>query len=402
MKPMKLRNLLIRLPYLPPVVAAFLAVALLPATILTAPRSPKNSDQTAPETSARTDQAVQRNDRIALNVMRERVMAARPLALYYTIGGTFGLDSVLEHASDMTILAPQCYWLDQNGNIQGSIPTAVLEAARQAKLPVMALIYNQDFSRRIASALLHNRHLQKRVIRNLAEIAQQEHLLGFQLDFENIDPDDINLYTRFVHDTAKALHQDGRLLSVAVVPRFQNSVPGQWAAAYDYPALASAADFLTLMTYDNSGRLGPPGPIAGYDWVRNALEYARERVQPEKLLLGIALYGREWTDNGRSLEARTVPYPETRSLLSRLSLTPQWDEKHRSPWFEYRTGGTVRSVWYENARSIHEKLKLLERYQLRGFAAWRLGMEDPRIWRMVTAMRESQSQADENRQATGF
>ncbi len=385
-----------------PVVVACLLAALLPATLLTAPRGPNKNNRTAPEGPPRDDQAAQSNERLALKAMRERVTAARPIAMYYTIGGTFGLDSVLEHASDMTILAPQCYWLDQNGNIQGSIPTAVLEASRQAKLPVMALIYNQDFNRRIASALLHNRHLQKRVIRNLVEIAQEENLLGFQLDFENIDPDDINLYTRFVHDTAKALHQDGRLLTVAVVPRFQNAVPGQWAAAYDYPALASAADFLTLMTYDNSGRLGPPGPIAGYDWVRNALEYARKRVQPEKLLLGIALYGREWTNNGSSLEAHTMPYPETISLLNRLSLTPRWDEKHRSPWFEYRTGETVRSVWYENARSIHEKLKLLERYQLRGFAAWRLGMEDPRIWPMVTAMRESQSQAHENRQATGF
>ncbi len=385
-----------------PVVVACLLAALLPATLLTAPRGPNQNNRTAPEGPPRDDRTAQSNERLALRAMRERVTAARPIAMYYTIGGTFGLDSVLEHASDITILAPQCFWLDQNENIQGSIPTAVLEASRQAKLPVMALIYNQDFNRRIASALLHNRPLQERVIRNLVEIARGENLLGFQLDFENIDPDDINLYTRFVHDTAKALHDDGRLLTVAVVPRFQNAVPGQWAAAYDYPALAHAADFLTLMTYDNSGRLGPPGPIAGYDWVRNALEYAISRVPADKLLLGIALYGREWTNNGHRLEARTMPYPETRSLLDRLSLTPQWDETHRSPWFEYRTGGTVRSVWYENARSLHEKLKLLERYQLRGFAAWRLGMEDPRIWSMVSAMRESRSQAHENRQATGF
>lgn len=334
--------------------------------------------------------------------MRERVVAARPLAMYYTIGDTFGLDSVLEHASDMTILAPQCYWMDQNGNIQGSMPPAVSEAARQAKLPVMALIYNQDFDRRVASALLHNHPLQKRFIRKLVEIARNESLLGFQLDFENIAPDDINLYTRFVHDAAREFHRDGRLLSVAVVPRFLDSVPGQWAAAYDYPGLASAADFLTLMAYDNSGRLGPPGPIAGYDWVKSALDYAVSHVPPYKLLLGIALYGREWTNNGRSIEARTMPYPRTRALLNRLSLTPQWDERQRSPWFEYRTEGTVRSVWYENARSIQEKLRLLERYRLRGFAAWRLGMEDPRIWPMVSAMRDSQPPADGRYEAPGL
>lgn len=399
---MRLRNLLQRLPCLPPFVVAFLVMALLPATILTAPQSPKSGNRTAPEAGTRAEQAELAGSDMTLRSMRERVSAARPLALYYTIDGTFGLDSILEHASDMTILAPQCFWLDQNENIQGSLPPSVSDAAKQARLPVMALIYNQDFDRRVASVLLHNHHLQKRVIRSLAEIARQNNLLGFQLDFENIDPNDINLYTRFVHEAAKELHHEGRLLTVAVVPRFQDAVASQWAAAYDYAGLAQAADFITLMTYDNSGRLGPPGPIAGYDWVKNALDYATSRIPPDELLLGIALYGREWTNNGRSIEAHTMPYPKTRALLNSLSLAPRWDEKRRSPWFEYRTGGTVRSVWYENARSIQEKLRLLERYRLRGFAAWRLGMEDPRIWSVVSAMQENQPAESGKSEALGF
>jgi spore germination protein len=397
-----MRNLLTRYLNRTPLIVVSLIVALLPAKLLTVPGASNKTDQIGLENRARDDQEAQRNNSLTLKSMREHVVAARPLAMYYTTGGTFGLDSVLEHASDMTILAPQCYWLDQNGNIQGDIPASTLDAARQSRLPVMALLYNQDFNRQVASVLLRDRHLQKRVIRNLAEIARQQNLLGFQLDLENIDPDEINLYTHFVHDAAKEFHHDGRLLSVAVVPRFLDSVPGQWAAAYDYPALAHAADFLTLMAYDNSGRLGRPGPIAGYNWVKNAVEYARNRVPTDKLLLGIALYGREWTDDGHGLQARTMPYPETEALLNRLSLTPRWDEKHRSPWFEYRTSGTVRSVWYENARSIQEKLKLLEQYRLRGYAAWRLGMEDPRIWSMFSAMRESRPEVPESPRATAF
>jgi spore germination protein YaaH len=397
-----MRNLLTRYLNRTPLMIASLIVVLLPAKVLTTPSDSSQTDRTALESRAHDTEEAQNSADLTLEAMRKRVITARPLALYYSTGGTFGLDSIEQHAPDMTILAPQCYWLDQKGNIQGSIPEPTRDAARQSGLPVMALLYNQDFNRRVASALLHNRHLQKTVITNLAEIARKEDLLGFQIDFENIDPDDINLYTRFVQDAAKEFHHAGRMMSVAVVPRFLDSVPGQWAAAYDYSALAHAVDFLTLMAYDNSGRLGQPGPIAGYNWVRNALEYARTHVPTDKLLLGIALYGREWSDDGRSLQARTMPFPETLALLNRLSLTPRWDEKHRSPWFEYRTSGTVNRVWYENARSIQEKLRLLEQYQLRGFAAWRLGMEDPRIWSMVTAMRESQPQAHENRRATGF
>ncbi|HXH48597.1 MAG TPA: glycosyl hydrolase family 18 protein [Terriglobia bacterium] len=387
-----------------PLMIVSLLAVLLPAKFLTTPSDSNQTDPAPLANQAQTTEAVpvQNSAELALKAMREKVMTARPLALYYTTGGTFGLDSVEQHASDMTILAPQCYWLDQRGNVQGGIPASTMDAARQSGLPVMALLYNQDFNRRVATVLLHDRRLQKTVISNLVEIARKQDLLGFQLDLENIDPDDINLYTRFVHDAAKEFHHEGRMLSVAVVPRFLDSAPGQWAAAYDYSGLAHATDFLTLMAYDNSGRLGQAGPIAGYNWVRNALEYARTHVPTDKLLLGIALYGREWSDDGRSLQARTMPFPETQALLNRLSLTPRWDERHRSPWFEYRTSGTVNRVWYENARSIQEKLRLLDQYQLRGFAAWRLGMEDPRIWSMVTAMRESQPQAHDDSGVSGY
>lgn len=392
--------------YLTPARVAVVAVilAVFPAKLLTLapPSHPSEADRTVPPPPSQNERAAPKDDRQVLKTMRERVVAARPLAMYYTTGGTFGLDSIQAHASDMTILAPQSYWLNRSGKIWGSIPAPTLEAARQSNLPVMALVSNEEFNREIVSRMLHNRHLQKQVIKSLAAIARREDLLGFQLDFENIDPNDMNLYTRFVHEAAKAFHHEGRLLSVAVVPRFLDSVPGQWAAAYDYSELARETDFLTLMAYDNSGRLDPPGPIAGYDWVKKALEYARTRVPTDKLLLGIALYGREWTDYGNNFQARTIPYPETRALLSRLSLTPQWDERTRSPWFKYQASGTVRSVWYENVRSIQEKVKLVERYGLRGFAAWRLGMEDPRIWPMLSAMSETQPQAARQNQATGF
>jgi spore germination protein YaaH len=400
---MKMRNLLTRHVNRTLLVVASLIVALLPAQFLTKPHDSNGADRTTPEHRERPGGEASNEDRLSLAEMREQVMDAKPLALYYSAGDTFGLDSVLEHASDMSVLAPQCYWLDQNGKIQGNLPDPVMGAAQKARLPVMALLSNDDFNRQVASAFLRNQHLQKRVIKKLANIARRDNLLGFQLDFENIDPDDKNLYTRFVRDTARELHHDGRLLSVAVVPRFLGSPPGQWSAAYDYSALAHAADFLTLMSYDNSSRLGRPGPIAGYEWVRNAIEYARRRVPTEKLLLGIPLYGREWSDDGRGFQARTMPYPETQALLERLSLKPRWDEKRRSPWFKYTTSGTVRSVWYEDARSIQEKLRLVEEFHLRGFAAWRLGLEDPRIWSIFSAMREGSPETQEHpRAATGF
>lgn len=379
-----------------------LIVALLPAKLLTSSPDGNRADKTFPVSHSRNEAASTTALPPELAAMRAQVMSARPLAMYYSLDDGFALSSLLAHASAMTLLAPQCYWLDQNGNVEGGISSPAMDAASRARLPVMALLYNGDFNRDIATLLLHNRGLQRRVIGEMVAIARRENFLGFQLDFENIDPNDENLYSRFVREAASKLHHDGRLLSVAVVPRFLDSRPGQWSAAYDYAALAQSADFLTLMAYDNSSRLGPPGPIAGYNWVQKALEYAVRRVSPEKLLLGIPLYGREWREGSNGLHARTMPYQETLSLLARLSITPRWDEKQRSPWFEYRTSDALCKVWYEDAQSISEKLGLVEKFGLRGFAAWRLGVEDPQFWSLVAAMRENIPAAAAPHYAAGY
>lgn len=343
------------------------------------------------QSHAKTKPAVKRDVTIA--VMRAHVMAARPLAMFYSMDDLPALQSLSAHASEMTVLAPQCFWIGNDGSVYGALPPRVAETARRARLPIMPLVYNKDFLQPAVTAVLRSSSTQQRLIENLVLLARQDNLLGFQIDFENIDAHDEHLYSRFTQRAASALHRDGRLLSVAVVPRFKDSSPGEWSAAYDYYAIASHADFLALMAYDNSSRTGPPGPIAGYGWVKKAVEYAVARVPSDKLLLGIPLYGREWVEGRTHSETETIDYLKAATLLAEFSLVPRWDERWRSPWFEYQASGETHSVWYEDVRSVQEKLRLVEEYRLRGFAAWRLGMEDTRIWPVISAMRDERPAA---------
>jgi spore germination protein len=327
---------------------------------------------------------------VTLAEMRRRVLQARPLALYYSIGDSRGLKSLAAHASRMTVIAPQCYWVEKDGVIEGEVPPEVLEIARRKGLPVMPLVFNRGFNRETITALLHSPEAQRRAISYMAHLAAKENLVGFQFDLENIDPADQSLFTAFVKDAAARMHQDGRLLSVALVPKFSDQFPrpdlpehptmGEWAAAYDYHALGEAADFLSLMAYDHFNRSTAAGPIAGYEWVKKALDYAEARIPPEKLLLGIALYGREWSELGVSTFSRSLNAEEVRELRVGWKIKPQWDDRWRSPWFQYQRGRVTRTVWFENSRSWREKLNLLRDEHLRGFAAWRLGFEGPSFW----------------------
>jgi spore germination protein YaaH len=344
--------------------------------------------QTKPARKAR---AVKRNP--ALAAARRRVLNARPLAMYYYVSDARGQESVQAHASQMTVLAPQCYWVEKDGVLRGELPAAAVEISRRARLPVMPLIFNRGFERETVTALLHDPEARRRAVSYMAYHAKRENLVGFQIDLENIDPHDQELFTAFVRRAAERMHRDGRLLSVALVPKFSDVFPdptnpdhptlGEWAAGYDYRALGQAADFLTLMTYDHFNRSTPAGPIAGFEWVKKALAYAEARIPPEKLLLGIALYGREWTDVGENTSSRSLTTEAVRELRGRWDAKTQWDEQWRSPWFQVQTGAATHTVWYEDPRSWTEKLNLIRDDHLRGFAAWRLGFEGANFWSLA-------------------
>src|SRR5207249_11882461 len=58
-------------------------------------------------------------------------LSARPLGMYYYSDDSHGAASLHAHLSRITLLAPQCFWIDGEGTVRGSIPVPVLDAARR-------------------------------------------------------------------------------------------------------------------------------------------------------------------------------------------------------------------------------------------------------------------------------
>jgi spore germination protein YaaH len=339
---------------------------------------------------------------------RWRVLGARPLTMYYYSPDSRGIKSLEEHASQMALVAPQSFWVDAAGFVHGEVPSQILQIAKRAKLPVMPLVVNPGFDRREASALLRSVKAQQRAVTYLAYLAKRDNFVGWQLDLEYIDPQDKSCYTQFVQRVAARLHRDGRLLSIAVVPRFSDAYPdadpsqefhgGEWGAPYDFRALGRAVDFMTLMTYDHHNSTTPPGPVAGYDWVKAALEYATARVPRQKILLGIPFYGREWIQSGEVTSARTLAFAEAQNRMEKLNVERLWHDRWRTPWFQYSSDSGLHIGWYEDSVSLEAKLELMQKYHLRGFAAWRLGFEDPKFWTLASVKGRT-AQQDRKRRA---
>jgi spore germination protein YaaH len=140
------------------------------------------------------------------------------------------------------------------------------------------------------------------------------------------------------------------------------------------------------MTYDHHSNATPPGPVAGHEWISQALKYAVRRVPPARIVMGLPFYGREWVQTADRMLSRPLAFNDLQLLLQRPGVEVQWDTRWRAPWFQYQEGAEVHTIWFDDRRSLKEKLDLIGQFRLRGFAAWRLGSEDPEFWSIAAEM----------------
>src|SRR5439155_310781 len=68
-----------------------------------------------------------------------------------------------------------------------------------------------------------------------------------------------------------------------------------WAGAYDYAAIASAADLYLVMSYGfRTSGSDAPGSTAPLSWVDATLAFAVGQLPADRVLLGIPFYGYDW------------------------------------------------------------------------------------------------------------
>jgi spore germination protein YaaH len=226
---------------------------------------------------------------------------------------------------------------------------------------------------------------------------------GIDIDYEQFafaDGRDTWATTRpnwvaFIEELGAALRADGRTLTVSIPPVYdaeQTSASGYWV--YDYGAIIDHVDRIRMMTYDFS--VAEPGPIAPLDWVESAIVGAIEATDaPEKLVLGLPAYGRNWpvatagvcpdedVPGQTSITARTVD-----ELIVLRDAVPIADEVTGEWMFVYDlevTDGTTtcvqtREVHYIDGDGIALRMDLAREYRLDGVSLWAFGFDDPEVW----------------------
>jgi spore germination protein YaaH len=317
--------------------------------------------------------------------------------LWY-LRGERSIQSFLAHADQIAVVAPQVYTMDSTGVIRGQVDPRVVETARAKGVKLVPLVMNPGFDQPSIHRVLNDPAARAQALRSLAALCRDNGFHGIQFDFENFHVRDRDAFTAFTREAVDSVHRAGCQLSAAVVPRLGED-PGansydrwifeNWRAAFDYRALADTLDFISYMTYAQHTGGSPPGPVAGYPWVKACLDYLLSLgVPPNKISLGLASYSDWWypaydAQNGPRVRGSDIPYARAKAILDSAGVVPVWDDTQKALRATWEVEGVFRHAWVEDARAFMAKLQLARTYRLRGYSVWVLGAEDEQVWELL-------------------
>lgn len=351
-----------------------------------------------------------------------------------------GIDSVDRHLSDLDIIYPFVYEIDDDGDL---IDRANLDSRDWRRLfrdaerrDVLVMPTIAWFDGTAIHDTLSDKDDRVAHIADIVEMVEDGDFSGVNIDYESKLAKTIDYYSLFLEELKDEL--DDRYLSCTIEARTPpasrwREVPTNIEYANDYEAMAEHCDWVEIMAYDqqrvdwrlNQDRQGEPYiPVADVDWVEKVVELALEDIPANQIMLGVPTYGREWTltvepDWYRSYEnVQAVNLPEAEDIADEydveigrnaagelsfsyfpddspyqiLNVLPVPDDTRtgmeaaaKALLFANLTGLTVpvNIVWYSDAKAIEDKVELAEDYNLKGIAIFKVdGEEDSKLWQL--------------------
>ncbi len=361
--------------------------------------------------------------------------AAQMLVLGYYVPYDATSWASLQAPADMVdVVAAQWVSIDGCGGLTTRDDQTLKTFAHARGLMVVPSLFT--LSAWLNHRLLTDDGARQAAIRNIVGYTVDEGYDGFDLDLEGVDAADRDAFTEFVTELAGALHEQGKLLTLALPAKDHDATTG-WAGAYDYASLGQVADVVTVMAYEYRGPFSGPGSVAPYDWVGRVAAFAASQIGPARMLLGVAFYGYDW--NTTSGGAQSLGFPQAMALAEHVQAEPVFDSIQQSLTFSYTADAADRpltppaqprlnhvittrnptacdaapppeaarptptatsvpeglqthEVWVEDAASVTARLSIASADNVRGAATWRLGLEDPGVWPVIAQWRAAAMQ----------
>lgn len=274
----------------------------------------------------------------------------------------------------LTYLSPFSYSVTPAGELEAPRDDNLIQRARNAGvMPLMVVtnIFDGSFSTDVLTQILANPQARETLISSILAELKSKDYGGVNLDMEYISPSDREAYNAFLRELSRRLHENGYLLITAVAPKYSADQAGILYESHDYKVQGEAADYVIIMTYEWGYTYSAPMSVQPINEVRRVLEYAVTEIPSQKIIMGMPNYGYDWTlPFMRGTPATAIGFTAALNTAIRFNSEILYDEKSQTPYFYYTENKTRHVVWFDDAKSIDAKLRLVDEFDLAGASYW--------------------------------
>ncbi len=286
--------------------------------------------------------------------------------------------SLADHINKLDMIVSEWFFISPNADtVTVKIDTALIRLNKKYKKPIIAQISNYVNANNISGGwdtkdverIIKSKKRRAKFIASILSKLTKFKLQGVNVDFEDMQDRNSANFIIFQKELYAALHAKGFLVTQDVVPQNDD---------YDVVQLAKYNDYLFVMAYDQHTESSNDGDISHQHWVESILDDICTEIPSEKVILVVGAYGYDWPE---SSIGKTISYQEAISTAfehsSKISFNPASANLH----YNYiAQDGIPHSVYFTDAITNFNIIRMADDWSTAGIALWRLGSEDPRLW----------------------
>ncbi len=206
-------------------------------------------------------------------------------------------------------------------------------------------------------------------INDIAAKLVKYHFAGVNIELEDLkDRSDPN-FVSFETELYATLHAKKLLVTQNV-----NATDD----GYDVESLAEFNDYLFIFAIDQHIESSNDGDISDQRWVEQTLDDVCSQVPSEKIILVVGAYGYDWPENSIGTP---VSYQQAISTAYEHKSQISFNKNSANLNYKYiAQDSTTHSVYFTDAVTNFNVIRMADDWATGGIALWRLGTEDPRLW----------------------
>ncbi|MBU3805128.1 MAG: hypothetical protein H9872_10285 [Candidatus Cellulosilyticum pullistercoris] len=278
--------------------------------------------------------------------------------------------------TNINVIAPTWFSFgDEVGTLEDRGLKSYVDAAHNRGIQVWPILSHNFENTGLTKTILSSTNKRQYVIDQVIQYARTYGFDGINIDIENIQTETSDVWVQFMRELYPQLKAQGLIVSVDVY------MPSEWSNHYEREKVAASSDYFMVMAYDQhwSGS-EEAGSVSEIPWVENGIQKNLEEVPKEKLVLGIPFYTRLWIERSNGLNVKSYSMASIQEVISSWGVLPIYDEASGQNYVEHVQEDGIYKVWLEDYESISKRIALMEKYELAGYGAWRLGYETSDIW----------------------